>query len=244
MVGCSSAELVPTRGDPLAADHLQGPVGSTIGEPEEQARSAAQYDGVGLGALGACRAWAVEVDPPFERSIGRMKVHGAVESLGLLAGQEAREEQPSTRRCRRCGGPGRRRPIRGSAAPADPTWFPRRRAGPNDTVLDTQRALLDGLGTWSGWQRWVDALVEFQERRGGRGGCPIANLVGQLGERDDDIRVVLASGFDRWEAHIRAGLTAMVVSGELRPDADVGWLAASTLVASATARSRSVLSSK
>ncbi len=99
----------------------------------------------------------------------------------------------------------------------------------NDTVLDTQRALLDGLGTWSGWQRWVDALVEFQERRGGRGGCPIANLVGQLGERDDDIRVVLASGFDRWEAHIRAGLTAMVVSGELRPDADVGWLAASTL---------------
>ena len=58
---------------------------------------------------------------------------------------------------------------------------------------------------------------------------PIANLVGQLGERDDDIRAVLASGFDRWEAHIRAGLAAMVAAGELQPDADVEWLAASTL---------------
>jgi hypothetical protein len=41
--------------------------------------------------------------------------------------------------------------------------------------------------------------------------------------------VVLASGFDRWEAHIRSGLAAMVTTGELRPDTDVDWLAASTL---------------
>jgi TetR/AcrR family transcriptional regulator, transcriptional repressor for nem operon len=99
----------------------------------------------------------------------------------------------------------------------------------NDTVLDGQRALLAGLGTWAGLQRWADALVELQEQHGGRGGCPIANLVGQLGERDDDIRAILASGFDRWEAHIRAGLAALVASGELRPETDVGWLAASTL---------------
>jgi TetR/AcrR family transcriptional regulator, transcriptional repressor for nem operon len=99
----------------------------------------------------------------------------------------------------------------------------------NDTVLDGQRALFAGLGTWAGLQRWADALVEFQRQRGGRGGCPIANLVGQLGERDDETRIVLASGFDRWEAHLRAGLAAMASSGELRPDADVDWLAASTL---------------
>jgi hypothetical protein len=54
-------------------------------------------------------------------------------------------------------------------------------------------------------------------------------LVAELGERDDDIRKVLASGFDRWQASICAGLGRMVTSGELRADADVDWLSASTL---------------
>jgi AcrR family transcriptional regulator len=99
----------------------------------------------------------------------------------------------------------------------------------NDNVLDAQRPLFAGLDTWAGLTRWADAMVEYQRQRGGRGGCPIANLVGQLGERDDDLRIVLASGFDRWEAQIRACLAAMVTSGELQSDIDVDWLAASTL---------------
>jgi AcrR family transcriptional regulator len=99
----------------------------------------------------------------------------------------------------------------------------------NDTVLDGQQDLFAGLNTWDGLVRWADALVALQEQRGGKGGCPIANLLGQIGERDDDIRAVLASGFDRWEAHIRAGLAAMVEGGELRPETDVAWLASSTL---------------
>ncbi len=99
----------------------------------------------------------------------------------------------------------------------------------NDTVIDGQRDLFAGLNTWDGLIRWADALVALQQERGGKGGCPIANLLGQLGERDDDIRAVLASGFDRWEAHIRAGLAAMVEDGELRPGTDVAWLASSTL---------------
>jgi len=99
----------------------------------------------------------------------------------------------------------------------------------NDSVLDGQSALFEGLDSRPGFQRWADALVELQQQRGGRGGCPIGNLVAQLGERDDETRTVLASGFDRWEAHIRAGLAAMVTSGELRPGTDVDWLAASTL---------------
>jgi TetR/AcrR family transcriptional regulator, transcriptional repressor for nem operon len=99
----------------------------------------------------------------------------------------------------------------------------------NDLVLDGQRPLFDRLGSWSGLTEWADALVAMQERLHGRGGCPIANLVSQLGERDDDIRAELASGFDRWEAEIRAGLAHMVATGELLPDADVAWLASSTL---------------
>jgi AcrR family transcriptional regulator len=99
----------------------------------------------------------------------------------------------------------------------------------NDGVLDGQRVLLDGLGTWAGLERWADTLVDYQNQRGGRGGCPIANLVGQLGEHEDGIRTVLASGFELWETEIRAGLAAMRAAGELRPDTDVDWLATTTL---------------
>jgi AcrR family transcriptional regulator len=99
----------------------------------------------------------------------------------------------------------------------------------NDTVLDGQRDLFDYLDTWDGLVRWADALVALQQARGGQGGCPIANFLGQLGERDDAIRSMLASGFDRWEEAIGAGLAAMVSSGELRSDADAAWLASSTL---------------
>jgi len=99
----------------------------------------------------------------------------------------------------------------------------------SDAVLDGQRVLFAELGTWVGLVRWTDALVSLQVERGAAGGCPIANLLGQLGERDDDIRVVLSAGFDRWEDHIRDGLAAMVAGGELRPESDVAWLAASTL---------------
>jgi TetR/AcrR family transcriptional regulator, transcriptional repressor for nem operon len=99
----------------------------------------------------------------------------------------------------------------------------------NDAVLDGQRPLFDGLGSWTGLTQWMDALVEMQVQLHGRGGCPIANLVSQLGERDDDARRALASGFDRWEAEIRAGLVNMVVTGELQPDTDVDLLASSTM---------------
>jgi TetR/AcrR family transcriptional regulator, transcriptional repressor for nem operon len=99
----------------------------------------------------------------------------------------------------------------------------------NETVLGGQQDLFADLGTWGGLVRWTDALVALQVQRGGQGGCPIANLLGQLGERDDAIRTVLTSGFDEWERHIRDGLVVMVASGELGPDTDVDWLAASTL---------------
>ncbi|MCU4184927.1 TetR/AcrR family transcriptional regulator [Acidiferrimicrobium sp. IK] len=99
----------------------------------------------------------------------------------------------------------------------------------NEMVLGEQQELFAGLGTWEGLVRWTDALVAIQERHGGEGGCPIANLLSQVGEHHDQIRVVLTSGYDRWEEHIRAGLTAMIASGELRPDTDADWLATSTL---------------
>lgn len=57
----------------------------------------------------------------------------------------------------------------------------------------------------------------------------MANLLAQLGEHHDAIRTVLTSGFEQWEVRIRDGPAAMVASGDLRADADVAWLATSTL---------------
>lgn len=99
----------------------------------------------------------------------------------------------------------------------------------NDVVLDGQRSRFDALGSWTGLTAWMAELVELQVQLHGRGGCPMANLLTQLGERDDSVREVLAGGFERWEASIREGLRAMVESGELRSDTDVAWLALSTL---------------
>jgi TetR/AcrR family transcriptional regulator, transcriptional repressor for nem operon len=99
----------------------------------------------------------------------------------------------------------------------------------NDVVLDAQAELFAGLGTAAGTRAWADALVELNESRHGAGGCPIASLVAQVGERDEGARVVLAGGFDRWEAAIRSGLQAQRDAGELRDDADVDWLATCVL---------------
>ena len=99
----------------------------------------------------------------------------------------------------------------------------------NDVVLEAQAELFAGLGTAAGMRAWADALVELNESRNGAGGCPIASLVAQVGEGDEGARVVLAGGFDRWEAAIRSGLQAQRDVGELRDDADVGWLATCVL---------------
>src|SRR5271163_2346772 len=65
-----------------------------------------------------------------------------------------------------------------------------------DVVLDGQRALFDGLGSWSGLAQWTDSLVKMQMQLGGRGGGPMANLVTQLVDRDADFRKEPASVFD------------------------------------------------
>jgi TetR/AcrR family transcriptional regulator, transcriptional repressor for nem operon len=98
-----------------------------------------------------------------------------------------------------------------------------------DAVLGAQDGLLDDLGSFAAIDRWFDALVALQEQRGAVGGCPIGSLVGQLAERDAETRGALASGFERWEQPLIAGLTAMQARGELRADASVAALADITM---------------
>jgi TetR/AcrR family transcriptional regulator, transcriptional repressor for nem operon len=100
-----------------------------------------------------------------------------------------------------------------------------------DAVLGPQTDLFADLDSLGGIDRWFNALVALQEERGAVGGCPIGSLVGQLAERDDATRGALASGFDRWEAPLKAGLERMRERGELRADADPGVLADQTMAA-------------
>ena len=72
-------------------------------------------------------------------------------------------------------------------------------------------------------------MVQHQIEQQARGGCPIGSLAGQLAERDPKARAAIAAGFDRWEAHVREGLTRMKAHGKLRKDADPAALATATM---------------
>jgi TetR/AcrR family transcriptional repressor of nem operon len=100
-----------------------------------------------------------------------------------------------------------------------------------DAVLGAQDGLLDDLDSLAAIDRWFDSLVALQEERGAAGGCPIGSLVGQLAERDEQTRAALASGFERWEQPLIAGLSRMRSRGELRPEASVEELADITMAA-------------
>jgi AcrR family transcriptional regulator len=98
-----------------------------------------------------------------------------------------------------------------------------------NAVLDVQGELLDHLDSWAGIDRWFDALVELQADRQARGGCPIGSLAGQLAERDPQAREAIAAGLERWESHLRDGLTRMKARSKLRPNADPAELATATM---------------
>jgi len=98
-----------------------------------------------------------------------------------------------------------------------------------DAVLDVQGELLDHLDSWAGIDRWFDFMVQHQIAEQARGGCPIGSLAGQLAESDPEARAAIAAGFDRWEVHIREGLTRMKARGKLRKDADPAALATATM---------------
>lgn len=100
-----------------------------------------------------------------------------------------------------------------------------------DAVLDVQGELLDHLDSWAGIDRWFDALVQLQVARKARGGCPIGSLAGQLAEHDPDARAAIATGLDRWEAQLRAGLQRMKDRGKLRKDVAPATLATATMAA-------------
>jgi TetR/AcrR family transcriptional regulator, transcriptional repressor for nem operon len=98
-----------------------------------------------------------------------------------------------------------------------------------NAVLDNQGEDLDHLDSWAGIDRWFDRMVQHQIDQQARGGCPIGSLAGQLAESDPDARAAIAAGLERWETHIRDGLTRMKTRGKLKQSADPAALATATM---------------
>jgi TetR/AcrR family transcriptional regulator, transcriptional repressor for nem operon len=98
-------------------------------------------------------------------------------------------------------------------------------------VLSAQRPVLDELDSFAALEQWRDLLIDMQEQRHCVGGCPIGSIAAELADDDPHARADLATGFERWEAPIRAGLARMRARGDLRPDTNTDALALALLVA-------------
>jgi TetR/AcrR family transcriptional regulator, transcriptional repressor for nem operon len=98
-----------------------------------------------------------------------------------------------------------------------------------DGVIDTQADILSEFDSLPGIERYLSALVDLQVQLERPSGCPIASLAGQLASHDEQSRLILATGLDRWEAGLRTGLEALAGRGELKPEADPALLATQTL---------------
>jgi TetR/AcrR family transcriptional regulator, transcriptional repressor for nem operon len=86
-------------------------------------------------------------------------------------------------------------------------------------VIDHQADAIVGnqeqadLGTAEGMRAWRDMVIAAARGNGGKGGCPLGSLGGQLAETDGEARGLIAAGFDRWSAAIGDGLRVRADAG-------------------------------
>ncbi len=100
-----------------------------------------------------------------------------------------------------------------------------------ERVLDGQDPYLCALDSMAGLRRWATMILEVQQQRSGVGGCPIGSLASELSDTSEDARQLLADSFQKWEARLATGLTAMQHGGELQRDADPNDLASAIMAA-------------
>ncbi len=89
---------------------------------------------------------------------------------------------------------------------------------PQFPALERIRRLLAGMGV---------AVKQQHASAEGVRGCPIGNLVSELGTRDEALRRRVAEIFDETEAMLRLTLQDAVRLGEIPPDTDLDLAAAS-----------------
>jgi TetR/AcrR family transcriptional regulator, transcriptional repressor for nem operon len=98
-----------------------------------------------------------------------------------------------------------------------------------DTITSNQRQA--DLGGAGGLQAWRDMVISTAKDAGGRGGCPLGSLGGQLAESDPQARALIATGFEQWSAAISDGLRALHAAGYLEAGLDPDDLAVTLLAA-------------
>src|SRR5580693_1806013 len=87
------------------------------------------------------------------------------------------------------------------------------------------------LGSAEGIKAWRDMAIAAARSTGGKGGCPLGSLGGQLAEADPAARALIADGFARWSAAIGEGLRALQAAGHLPPGTSPDDLAVTLLAA-------------
>ena len=87
-------------------------------------------------------------------------------------------------------------------------------------VIDHQADIIVGnqeqadLGTTEGIEAWRDMVITAARSTGGKGGCPLGSLGGQLAETDPEARALIAAGFARWSSIIGDGLRSLQAAGQ------------------------------
>lgn len=87
------------------------------------------------------------------------------------------------------------------------------------------------LGTTEGIKAWRDMAIGAAKSTGGKGGCPLGSLGGQIAETDPEARALLADGFARWSDAIADGLRALQTAGHLPAGTSPDDLAVTLLAA-------------
>jgi AcrR family transcriptional regulator len=98
-------------------------------------------------------------------------------------------------------------------------------------VVARHSSMLAELDSFEALEGWRDAVVELQQSRNCRGGCPLGSLASELADADGELREDLAGAFGAWGRSLSNGLSSMRSQGELRPGADTDRLALALLAA-------------
>jgi TetR/AcrR family transcriptional regulator, transcriptional repressor for nem operon len=85
--------------------------------------------------------------------------------------------------------------------------------------------MLEGIGSWEDLQAWFSMALDEQRAQGFVGGCPFGSMAAEVADRDESLRLELATFFRRWIDHIACGLRNLQDRGLLRPETDLQALA-------------------
>ncbi|GIH24006.1 TetR family transcriptional regulator [Acrocarpospora phusangensis] len=98
-----------------------------------------------------------------------------------------------------------------------------------EQVLAEQQPMLGDLTSWPKWEAWRLRVIERYDAQ--RQKCPLTALTAQLGMANPAVREIITDLYERWHAHIAAGVRALRESGEIGAGVDADDAATEILTA-------------